>query len=65
MAENQSEWENGKDMNLNWLMEKASNKYNILKTKEIWEAPSAKEEKLIALEEQFYEQKKRVTSKKH
>ena len=34
-------------------MEKSSDKYKNLNTKEIWEAPLAEEEKLIAIEAQF------------
>ena len=51
-------------MTTNFLMEKYSNKYNILNTKEILESPSTEEEKLIALEARFTELKMRMTGKK-
>ena len=51
-------------MTPNCLMEKTSNKYTILKNKEIWKAPSAEEEKGISIEAHFSELKKRVASKK-
>ena len=41
VAVKQSDWEDDKDMTPNCLMEKSSNKYKTMKTKEIWEAPSA------------------------
>ena len=45
-------------------MEKAANKYKILKTKELWEAPSPQEEKLIAMEARLAELKKKFNKKK-
>ena len=44
VADNQSEWVDGKDMTPNMLVDKSSSKYKILKTKEIWEALSSEEE---------------------
>ena len=43
------------------LMEKAANKYKILKSKEIWETTSPEEEKLLALESRFVELKKKLS----
>ena len=51
-------------MTTNFLMEKYSNKYNILNIKEILESPSTEEEKLIALEARFTELKNRVARNK-
>ena len=46
------------------LMEMADQKYRTLKSKEIWEAPSPEEEKLIALEARFSELKKKLARQK-
>lgn len=64
IADRQTEWEDGKEMTPTQLMEKAANKYKILKTKELWEAPSAEEEKLLALEARFAELKKKFANKR-
>ena len=34
-------------------MERAANKYKIMKTKEVWNTPSAEQEKLVALQAQL------------
>ena len=45
------EWdENAIQLTPESLMQRAMDKYKLLKTKELWEAPSPEEEKLIALE---------------
>ena len=64
ISDRQTEWEDGKDMTSSQLMEKAANKYKILKTKELWEAPSPEEEKLLALEARFAELKKKFANKR-
>ena len=51
IADKQADYEEGKDLESNELMVLAENKYKILKTKEIWEAPSEEEAKLISTEE--------------
>jgi len=45
-------------------MDLAANKHKILKTKEIWEAPSEEEEKLMALQARFDEMKKKFSNKR-
>ena len=44
-------------------MLKAEKLYKTLKTKELWEAPTPEEEKLLALEARFAYLKKRLTNK--
>ena len=46
-------------MNASKLMDLALQKYKVLKTKEMWEAPSEHEEKLMALEARMTELKKK------
>ena len=46
------------------MMHKYPNKYKILKTKEIWEAPSTEKEKLIVLEARFFKPRERMASNK-
>jgi len=46
----QEEYEEGTDVKPEALMKLAANKYNILKEKELWNAPSTEEEKIVALE---------------
>ena len=64
IADKQADYEEGKDLEPNELMVLAENKYKILKTKEIWEAPSEEEAKLIALEARFTELKKKMADKR-
>jgi len=45
-------------------MERVSNKYKIMKTKEVWNAPSAEQKKLVALEAKISELKKKYEDKK-
>ena len=45
-------------------MERAANKYKIMKTKKVWEAPSAEQEKLIALQADLTSINKKYESKK-
>ena len=42
----------------------AANKYKILETKEIWEAPSEEEEKLMSLQARFDELKRKFLNKR-
>jgi hypothetical protein len=60
----QADYEEGKNMDAMELMILAENKYKILKTKEIWEAPSAEKTKLVALEARFAELKKKLADKR-
>jgi hypothetical protein len=66
IARKQEDYEEGvsSDLTATTLMEQADQKYRTLKDKEIWEAPSAEEEKLIALEARFAELKKKMSEKK-
>ena len=65
IADRQDEYEDGRlDLDSNALMQMASNKYKIMKTKNIWEAPSPEEEKLLALEARFQDLKKRFANKR-
>lgn len=43
-------------------MSKTETKFRILKSKDIWEAPSEQEEKLIALEATISDMKKKIKS---
>ena len=53
IADKQSEWEEGtKELTPQKLMDQAMIRYKILKSKEIWNAPSADQEKIMALEAQ-------------
>jgi hypothetical protein len=63
IADKQAEYEEGKNFDPIELMVMAETKYKILKTKEIWEAPSEEESKLIALEARFAELKKKYANK--
>ena len=45
-------------------MERVSNKYKIMKTKEAWNAPSAEQKKLVALGAKISELKKKYEDKK-
>jgi hypothetical protein len=64
IADKQAEYEEGQSFDPIELMVIAETKYKILKTKEIWEAPSEEETKLIALESRFTELKKRFADKR-
>jgi hypothetical protein len=64
ISDKQSEWEEGKALTSQQLMGYAANKYKILKTKEIWEAPSEEEEKLMALQARFDDLKKKFSNKR-
>jgi hypothetical protein len=50
ISDKQAEYEEGRNFDPVELMVMAETKYKILKTKDIWEAPSEEETKLIALE---------------
>ena len=50
IADHQTKWEDGETLTAQQLMAKAANKYKILKTKEMWEAPTAQDEKIMAME---------------
>jgi hypothetical protein len=60
IADKQEDYEEGKNMYATELMILAENKFKILKTTEIWEAPSDEETKLITLEARFAELKKKL-----
>ena len=60
----QTRWEEGEELTSLQLMDKALQKYNILLSKEKWEAPSLHDEKLIALEARFSEMKRKWTNGK-
>jgi hypothetical protein len=64
IGDKQSDWEEGNDLSPQQLMNLAANKFKILKTKEIWEAPSDEEEKLIALQARLEELKKKFGAKR-
>ena len=61
----QTKWEEGEDITAERLMERAANKYKIMKTKEIWNAPSAEQEKLVALEAKITSLKQKYDAKKN
>ena len=57
----QSQWEdNEKTLTVNQLMDKAVTKFRMLQTKQVWEAPTPQDEKIIALEAKI----KQMTNKK-
>ena len=60
----QTKWEEGEDVDANKLMERAANKYKIMKTKEVWNTPSAEQEKLVALQAQLTSLNKKYDAKK-
>ena len=64
IADIQTKWEEGEDVTYQKLMERAANKYKIMKTKKVWEALSAEQEKLIALQAQLTSINKKYESKK-
>jgi len=64
VADIQRKWEDGEDLTPEKLMDRVSNKYKIMKTKEVWNAPSAEQKKLAALEAKISELKKRYENKR-
>ena len=62
IADLQTKWEDNEDLTAKELMSKAETKFRILKSKDIWEAPSEQEEKLIALEATISDMKKKIKS---
>ena len=64
VADIQTKWEDGEEMTPERLMERVSNKYKIMKTKEVWNAPSAEQKKLVALGAKISELKKKYEDKK-
>jgi len=64
VADIQTKWEDGEDLTLEKLMGRIFNKYKIMKTKEVQNAPSAEQNKLVALEAKISELKKRYENKK-
>jgi hypothetical protein len=50
MEKKEEDYEEGQDIRPEQLMTLASNKYKILKQKDVWQAPSPEEAKIIALE---------------
>ena len=65
IADRQDEYEDGRlDLDATSLMQMATNKYKIMKTKNIWEAPSPQEEQLLSLEARFVELKKKFANKR-
>ena len=50
MSDVQTRWEDDEALTPNQLMQKAAHKFKILKSKDLWEAPSAQDEKITALE---------------
>ena len=64
IADIQTKWEDGEDLNATELMERAHRKFKTLKTKKIWKAPSAEEEKLLALQVQMNDLNKKYELKK-
>ena len=65
ISDKQAEYEEGRNFDPVELMVMAETKYKILKTKDIWEAPSDEETKLIALEARFAELKKKLADKRN
>jgi hypothetical protein len=63
IGDKQTDWEEGTTTTPAQLMDYAETKFKILKTKEVWEAPSAEEEQLLALETRFAELKKKLKRK--
>ena len=62
IADVQTKWEDNKDLSPRELMQKAERKFRILKAKDLWKAPSAQEEILIALEATISDMKKKLKS---
>lgn len=60
-----SDYEEGKDLTSAELMNLALLKYKTLKSRDIWEAPSAEEEKLVAMEIRLQELQKKIASKRN
>ena len=49
IADIQTKWEEVEDIGAKKLVDRASNNFKIVKTKEVWNVPSAEQEKLPAL----------------
>lgn len=64
ISDRQSEWEDGAELTAQQLMLKAVTKFKTLQTKEIWEAPTKEQERLIALEAVVDSQKKKISEMK-
>jgi len=64
VADIQTKWEDGEELTPEKLMDRFANKYKIMKTKEVWNAPSAEQKKLVALEAKISELKKRYENKR-
>jgi hypothetical protein len=64
ISRKQEEYDEGKDLSAEVLMELANTKFKQMKDKEIWEAPSPEEEKILALQARIDELKKKFTSRK-
>jgi len=60
----QTKWEDGEELTPEKLMDRVSNKYKIMKTKEVWNAPSAEQKTLGALEAKISDLKKKYENKK-
>ena len=60
----QERYDEGEEVTANQLMNLADTKFKQLKDKEIWEAPSPEEEKILALEAKVKDLKQRVTGHK-
>ena len=56
----QTRWEDDEALTPNQLMQKAAHKFKILKSKDLWEAPSAQDEKITALESVLTDMKKKL-----
>jgi len=64
MSDVQTRWEDDEALTPNELMQKAAHKFKILKSKDLWEAPSAQDEKITALESVLTEMKKKLKSRR-
>ena len=63
ITEKMDRYEEGEEMSADRLMQLADNKYRLLKERDEWDAPSAEEEKLLALQAEV-EKLKRVKNKR-
>lgn len=64
IAKKQDEYDEGKDFTPARLMQLADTKYRTMKDKEIWEAPSETDEKILALEARLENFKKKYANAK-
>lgn len=62
MSDCQTKWEDNEAITADELMLKAAKKYKTLKTKKLWEAPSAQDEKIIAMEATITDMKRKFKS---